>query len=277
MDFSNAQIDRYARHLVLPEVGEEGQTKLLNARVLVIGAGGLGSPLLLYLAAAGVGTLGVVDDDVVDLSNLQRQVVHDTSNVGKRKTKSAARRLAEINPEVRVVPHDVRVTRETVAGLVRDYDLVADGSDNFPTRYLLNDACYLSGKTLVSAAIMRFDGQLSTFKAHARGPDEPEANPCYRCIFGEQPEDPKQSCADVGVLGALAGTLGALQATEVIKELLGVGESLSGQLVLYDALAATFRKIKVKADAACPLCGPQATIKDLNTVSYGEREPTCAA
>ncbi len=277
MDLSNAQIDRYARHLVLPEVGEGGQAKLLNARVLVVGAGGLGSPLLLYLAAAGVGTLGVVDDDVVDLSNLQRQVVHDTSNVGTRKTESAVARLAEINPEVRVVPHDVRVTRETVAGLVGGYDLVADGSDNFPTRYLLNDACYLAGKTLVSAAIMRFDGQLSTFKAHARGTNEPEANPCYRCIFGEQPEDPKQSCADVGVLGALAGTLGALQATEVIKELLGVGESLSGQLVLYDALAATFRKIKVKADAACPLCGPRATIKDLNAVSYGEREPTCAA
>ena len=277
MDFSDEQIDRYARHLVLPEMGEEGQAKLLGARVLVVGAGGLGSPLLLYLAAAGVGTLGVVDDDVVDLSNLQRQVVHDTSNVGERKTESAARRLAEINPGVRVVPHDVRVTRETVAGLVCDYDLVADGSDNFPTRYLLNDACYLAGKTLVSAAIMRFDGQLSTFKAHARGTNEPEANPCYRCIFGEQPEDPKQSCADVGVLGALAGTLGALQATEVIKELLGIGESLSGQFVLYDALAATFRKIKVSADPACQLCGPQATIKDLNAVSYGEREPFCAA
>ncbi|MCH9013060.1 MAG: molybdopterin-synthase adenylyltransferase MoeB [Proteobacteria bacterium] len=277
MDFSDAQIDRYARHLVLPEVGEDGQAKLLRSGVLVIGAGGLGSPLLLYLAAAGVGRLGVVDDDDVDLSNLQRQIVHDTSNIGLAKTMSAKARLAEINPEVRVVPHRTRVTRETVMDLVSGYDLVADGSDNFPTRYLMNDACYLAGKTLVSAAIMRFDGQLATFKAHQRTPDQPEAHPCYRCLFGDQPEDPKESCADVGVLGALAGTLGAMQATEVIKELLGIGDSLSGALLLYDALGATFRKIKVKADPACPLCGPQATITDLDAVSYREREPFCAA
>ncbi|MFQ5773366.1 MAG: ThiF family adenylyltransferase [Kiloniellaceae bacterium] len=277
MDFTDAQIDRYARHLVLPEIGEEGQARLLRARVLVVGAGGLGSPLLLYLAAAGVGTLGVVDDDAVDLSNLQRQVVHGTSNLGRDKTESAKARLAEINPEVQVRAHRARVTRETVMDLVRGYDLVADGSDNFPTRYLLNDACYLAGKTLVSAAIMRFDGQISTFKAHLRTADAPEAHPCYRCIFGAQPEDPKQSCADVGVLGALAGTLGALQASEAIKELLGIGESLSGWLLLYDALGATFRKIKVKADPACPLCGPQATIRDLDAVSYREREPFCAA
>jgi adenylyltransferase/sulfurtransferase len=277
MDFSDAQIDRYARHLVLPEVGEDGQATLLRSSVLVIGAGGLGSPLLLYLAAAGVGRLGVVDDDDVDLSNLQRQVVHDTSNIGLAKTISAKARLAEINPEVRVVPHRTRVTRETVMDLVSGYDLVADGSDNFPTRYLMNDACYLAGKTLVSAAIMRFDGQLTTFKAHQRSADQPEAHPCYRCLFGDQPEDPKESCADVGVLGALAGTLGAMQATEVIKELLGIGDSLSGALLLYDALGATFRKIKAKADPACALCGPQATITDLDAVSYREREPFCAA
>ena len=277
MDFSDAQIDRYARHLVLPEVGEDGQAKLLRSSVLVIGAGGLGSPLLLYLAAAGVGRLGVVDDDDVDLSNLQRQVVHDSSNIGLAKTISAKARLAEINPEVRVVPHRTRVTRETVMDLVSGYDLVADGSDNFPTRYLMNDACYLAGKTLVSAAIMRFDGQLTTFKAHQRSADQPEAHPCYRCLFGDQPEDPKESCADVGVLGALAGTLGAMQATEVIKELLGIGDSLSGALLLYDALGATFRKIKAKADPACALCGPQATITDLDAVSYREREPFCAA
>ena len=277
MDFSDAQIDRYARHLVLPEVGEDGQAKLLRSSVLVIGAGGLGSPLLLYLAAAGVGRLGVVDDDVVDLSNLQRQVVHDTSNIGLAKTISAKARLAEINPEVQVVPHRTRVTRETVMDLVSGYDLVADGSDNFPTRYLMNDACYLAGKTLVSAAIMRFDGQLTTFKAHQRSADQPEAHPCYRCLFGDQPEDPKESCADVGVLGALAGTLGAMQATEVIKELLGIGDSLSGALLLYDALGATFRKIKAKADPACALCGPQATITDLDAVPYREREPFCAA
>ena len=277
MDFSDAQIDRYARHLVLPEVGEDGQAKLLRSSVLVIGAGGLGSPLLLYLAAAGVGRLGVVDDDVVDLSNLQRQIVHDTSNIGLAKTISAKARLAEINPEVRVVPHRTRVTRETVMDLVSGYDLVADGSDNFPTRYLMNDACYLAGKTLVSAAIMRFDGQLTTFKAHQRSADQPEAHPCYRCLFGDQPEDPKESCADVGVLGALAGTLGAMQATEVIKELLGIGDSLSGSLLLYDALGTTFRKIKAKADPACALCGPQATITDLDAVSYRERGPFCAA
>ena len=277
IDFTDAQIERYARHLVLPEIGDGGQARLLGSSVLVIGAGGLGSPLLLYLAAAGVGRIGVVDDDDVDLSNLQRQVVHDSSNVGMAKVESAKARLAEINPEVAVETHQTRLTRETAMDLVSGYDLVADGSDNFPTRYLVNDACYLARKTLVSAAIMRFDGQLSTFKAHLRVPEAPEAHPCYRCLFGAQPEDPKQSCADVGVLGALAGTLGALQATEVVKELLGIGESLSGAFLLYDALAATFRKIKVKADPACLLCGPEATIKDLGSVSYHEREPFCAA
>lgn len=276
MDFSDAQIDRYARHLVLPEIGEDGQAKLLGARVLVIGAGGLGSPLLLYLAAAGVGTLGIVDDDVVDLSNLQRQVVHDTSAIGQSKTASAKARLAEVNPEVRVIEHEMRLTAETALDLVRGYDLVADGSDNFATRFLLNDACYLAGKTLVSAAIMRFDGQLATFKAHTRD-GTGDSHPCYRCVFGAQPADPKEGCADVGVLGALAGTLGAVQATEVIKEILGIGESLSGSLLLYDALAANFRKIKLKADPACPLCGPQATIHDLTSVSYGDPDPTCAA
>ena len=277
MELSDAQIDRYARHLVLPEIGEAGQGKLLAARVLVIGAGGLGSPLLLYLAAAGVGTLGIVDDDVVDLSNLQRQVVHDTSAIGQAKTTSAKVRLCEVNPEVRVVEHRMRLTADCALDLVRGYDLVADGSDNFATRFLVNDACYLAGTTLVSAAIMRFDGQISTYKAYTRAADESEAHPCYRCVFGAQPADPKESCADVGVLGALAGTLGALQATEVIKEILGIGESLSGSLLLYDSLAASFRKIKLKADPACPLCGPQATIRDLAGVAYGEPGPTCAA
>lgn len=276
MDFTDAQIDRYARHLVLPEIGEEGQEALLNARVLVIGAGGLGSPLLMYLAAAGVGTLGIVDDDAVDLSNLQRQIVHDTAAIGRRKTDSAAARLAALNPEVRAVTHDARITPETAPALLRDYDLVADGSDNFATRFLMNDACYLAGKPLVSAAIMRFDGQLSTYKAHLRSADEPEAHPCYRCVFGTQPaRDPKQSCADVGVLGTLPGTMGALQATEVIKELTGIGDSLSGALLLYDALEPTFRKIKVKADPACALCGPQASIRDLGSVSYRDRAPAC--
>ena len=270
MDFSDDQIDRYARHLVLPEVGEAGQERLLNARVLVIGAGGLGSPLLLYLAAAGVGTLGIVDDDVVDLSNLQRQVLHDSANIGMAKVDSARRRLAEINPEVTVEAHNARLTPDNALDLVARYDLVADGSDNFPTRYLANDACYLAGKTLVSAAIMRFDGQLSTFKAHERG-----ERPCYRCLFGPQPGDPKESCADVGVLGALAGSLGALQANEVIKEILGIGESLAGSLLLFDALATTFRKVTVPRDPACALCGSQATIRDLQTLDYRTGEALC--
>ncbi|GAB4227595.1 MAG: molybdopterin-synthase adenylyltransferase MoeB [Kiloniellaceae bacterium] len=270
MDFSDDQIDRYARHLVLPEIGEEGQAKLLNARVLVIGAGGLGSPLLLYLAAAGVGTLGIVDDDVVDLSNLQRQVLHDTANIGMAKVESARRRIAEINPEVTVEAHNQRLSPDNALDLVSRYDLVADGSDNFPTRYLANDACYLAKKTLVSAAIMRFDGQLSTFKAHDG------KYPCYRCLFGPQPGDPKESCADVGVLGALAGTLGALQANEVVKEILGIGSSLAGQLVLFDSLETTFRKVKVPRDPDCALCGPQATIRDLKTFDYRSGEPLCA-
>ncbi len=283
MDFTDAQIDRYARHLVLPEIGEEGQARLLESRVLVVGAGGLGSPLLLYLAAAGVGTLGVVDDDAVDLSNLQRQVVHGSSDIGRDKVESAKARLAEINPEVQVVAHRERITRATIEGLIADYELVADGSDNFPTRYLINDACYLMGKTLVSAAVMRFDGQISTYKAHLRRResgqegDGEEGHPCYRCLFGSQPPDMKESCADVGILGAMAGTLGALQATEVIKELLGIGESLSGRLLLYDALGATFRDVKVKPDPACPLCGPQAAIKSLDDVAYDETGAICAA
>ncbi len=276
MDFTDDQIDRYARHLVLPEIGEEGQARLLESKVLVIGAGGLGSPLLLYLAAAGVGTLGVVDDDAVDLSNLQRQILHATADTGLAKVESAVKRLAEINPEVTVVPHRTRIGRANAAELVAGYDLVADGSDNFATRYLVHDACYLASKTLVSAAIMRFDGQISTFKAHLRDAAAPEAHPCYRCVFGEQPPNPKESCADVGVLGALPGTLGALQATEVIKELVGIGESLSGRLLLYEGLAAAFRSVRVKADPACPLCGPQATIRDLESMDYDEAA-VCAA
>jgi len=271
MDFSDEQIDRYARHLVLPEIGEEGQARLLNARVLVIGAGGLGSPLLLYLAAAGVGTLGIVDDDTVDLSNLQRQVLHDTANLGLAKVESARRRIAEINPEVTVEAHRLRLSPDNALDLVSRYDLVADGSDNFPTRYLANDACHLAGKTLVSAAIMRFDGQLSTFKSHEAG-----EKPCYRCLFGPQPGDPKESCADVGVLGALAGTLGALQANEVVKELLGIGTSLAGSLLLFDSLETTFRKVKVPRDPDCALCGPQASIRDLQTLDYRSGEALCA-
>jgi adenylyltransferase/sulfurtransferase len=276
MDLNDAQIDRYARHIVLPEIGEEGQARLLASKALVVGAGGLGSPLLLYLAAAGVGTIGVIDDDVVDLSNLQRQVVHDSSNIGMDKVESARARVAEVNPEVEVVAYRERLGRDRVLELVAGYDVVADGSDNFATRYLLNDACYLARRPLVSAAIMRFDGQITTYKAFARDGDDPTAHPCQRCLFATQPEDPKESCADVGVLGALAGTLGAMQAIEVIKELLEIGESMSGRLLLYDALSATFRSVRVRADPDCPLCGPQATIRDLHSVDYGE-SAICAA
>ncbi len=258
MTFSESQINRYARHILLKEVGGEGQAKLLASKALVIGAGGLGSPLLLYLAAAGVGTLGVIDDDRVDLSNLQRQIIHVTGDVGRPKVESAVRAINAVNPDVSVIPHQERLCAANAREIISGYDIVADGSDNFPTRFLVNDACYFSGKTLVSAAILRFDGQIATFKAHQSGP-------CYRCIFREPPA-PGQipTCAEAGVLGALCGALGSLQATEVLKELLGLGEGLSGYLVIYDGLAAAFRKIKVKPDPECPLCGDAPTIKDLS-------------
>ena len=277
MDFTDDQIDRYARHLVLPEIGEEGQEALLGAKVLVIGAGGLGSPLLLYLAAAGIGTLGVVDDDIVDLSNLQRQVLHDTSSIGIAKVESTRQRIAEVNPEIKVVTHAGRIVPENAIEILADYDLVADGSDNFATRYLVNDACFLARKPLVSAAIMRFEGQISTYKAFHRDAGDQDAHPCYRCLFGDQPEDFRGSCADVGVLGMLPGVMGSLQAVEVIKELLGIGRSLSGRLILYDALEGTFREIGVKSDPACPLCSAKATIKDVTQVGYGADSPICAA
>ncbi|MCZ6481998.1 MAG: molybdopterin-synthase adenylyltransferase MoeB [Alphaproteobacteria bacterium] len=261
MEFSEEQIERYARHIILPEVGGEGQAKLLQSRVLVIGAGGLGSPLLLYLAAAGTGTLGVVDDDFVDLSNLQRQIIHGTGRIGAAKVESARETLGEINPEVTLVTHQTRLTAENALELIADYDLVADGSDNFATRFLVNDACYLAKTPLVSAALLRFEGQISTFKAYLGGEE-----PCYRCIFREPPPPGLiPTCAEGGVLGAVAGAMGSIQAVEVIKELLGIGESLSGSLVLYDALTTTFRKIKVKPDPECPLCGENPTIRDLSS------------
>lgn len=264
MEFTEAQLQRYARHIVLPEVGGAGQEKLLAARVLVVGAGGLGAPLLLYLAAAGIGTLGVVDHDRVDLSNLQRQVIHATERIGVAKVESARAAVAAVNPEVRLVPHGVRLDVTNVFDLIGGYDVVADGSDNFATRFLLNDACHLAGKTLVSAAMLRFEGQLSTFKSHLNrtaGGDFP----CYRCLYREPPPPGLvPSCSEAGILGALAGVMGSLQATEVLKEVLGIGETLAGQLVLYDALTATFRKVRVPRDPACPLCGDQPSIADLS-------------
>jgi len=255
MEFREDQIQRYARHILLPEVGGEGQARLLGSKVLVVGAGGLGAPLLLYLAAAGVGTLGIVDDDTVDLTNLQRQVVHDGASVGRPKVDSAADRIAAINPDVRVVRHALRLGPDNAAEIVAGYDLVADGSDNFDTRYLLNDTCFALGRTLVSAAMLRFDGQIATFKAHLGDP-----HPCYRCVFPNPPPPGLvPSCGQAGILGALAGAVGSVQATEVLKELLGIGDSLSGWMLLYDALGTTFRKVRIRRKPDCPCCGAAAT------------------
>ncbi|HER26049.1 MAG TPA: molybdopterin-synthase adenylyltransferase MoeB [Rhodospirillales bacterium] len=264
MDFSEQQIQRYARHILLSDVGGIGQAKLLGSKVLVIGAGGLGSPVILYLAAAGVGTIGVVDDDVVDLSNLQRQIVHTTGAVGTAKVESARKTIAAINPEINLVMHNERIAPGNALDLIADYDLVTDGSDNFATRFLVNDACYFAAKPLVSAAILRFDGQLYTFRPHDKD-DDGNSLPCYRCLFPEAPP-PGQipTCAEAGVLGALCGTMGSLQATEVIKELIGIGDSLAGSILIYEGLATEFRKIKVKADPGCPLCGESPSITDLS-------------
>lgn len=251
MEFTELQLHRYARHIVLPEIGGAGQARLLDARVLVVGAGGLGAPLLLYLAAAGVGTIGVVDDDTVALSNLQRQVVHSTDRIGMAKVDSAALAVAAVNPEVRLVAHRARLAAGNAAELVAPYEIVADGSDNFETRFLVNDACHAAGKILVSAALLRFEGQVATFKS-ALG----AAFPCYRCLYpAPPPPGAVPSCAEGGVLGALAGTMGALQATEVLKELMGIGESLAGSLMIYDALSATVRKLSLKPRPGCPTCG----------------------
>ncbi len=270
-DFSEAQIQRYARHILLDAVGGAGQARLLQARVLVIGAGGLGSPLLLYLAAAGVGTIGVVDDDVVDLSNLQRQIVHTTRSIGVAKVESAKQTIAAINPEVRLLPHPVRLTVDNALDLIADYDVVADGSDNFPTRFLVNDACYFARTPLVSGAILRFDGQVATFKAHAVSEDGGHG-PCYRCLFrAPPPPGSAPTCAEAGVLGAWCGTIGSLQATEVIKEILGIGEGLSGWLLVCDALSAEFRKIRVRRDPECPLCGDAPTITSIDAPAAGHR------
>lgn len=257
MDFTEDQINRYARHIILKEVGGTGQAKLAAARVLLIGAGGLGSPLGLYLAAAGVGTIGIVDDDTVDLSNLQRQVAHDSNSVGVHKVDSAAARLTALNPDVTVEPHRTRLTPENARALVAQYDIVADGSDNFETRFLVNDACHFESRTLVSGAILRFDGQVTTFATHRGGP-------CYRCIYGDvPPAGSSPTCAQAGVLGAVPGVIGSLQATEVLKEILGIGESMAGRLLIWDALSMDFRTVRVPRDPGCPLCGDAPTLHDV--------------
>jgi len=255
MALSDEELERYARHIVLREVGGAGQARLKAARVLVIGAGGLGSPLILYLAAAGIGTIGIVDDDRVSLSNLQRQIAHRTVDVGRPKAESAAESAAAINTAICMETHAVRLTSENALDLLASYDVVADGSDNFATRFLVNDACFFSGKTLVSAAVTEYDGQLATFKAHAG------AYPCYRCIFPEPPPPgTAPPCSETGILGAVAGVMGTLQAVEVLKQILGLGEDLAGRLLLYDAFAFRFRTVGVKPDRACRLCGANPSI-----------------
>jgi molybdopterin/thiamine biosynthesis adenylyltransferase len=259
MNLSDEEVERYARHIVLREVGGPGQAKLRAARVLVIGAGGLGSPALLYLAAAGVGTIGIADFDTVSLSNLQRQIAHATADIGRPKTDSAHDAIKAINPGVNVERHAVRITSDNALDLISRYDIVADGSDNFATRFLVNDACFFGRRILVSAAVTEFDGQLATFKAHDH------SGPCYRCLFPEAPPPGTvQSCSETGVLGAAAGVMGTLQALEVIKEITGVGESMAGRLLIYEALATRFRTVTFKPDPACALCGTSPTIRDLS-------------
>ncbi len=251
LDFSEAEVQRYARHILLREVGGIGQARLKAASVLIAGAGGLGSPLALYLAAAGVGRIGIIDPDVLELSNLQRQIAHATDRLGRPKVHSAAEAMRGINPLVRVEPHQARLDEGNVHRLVASYDLVCDGTDNFEARFLLADACVTERRTLVSAAVLRFEGQLSTFKPHADAD-----GPCYRCLYPEPPPPGLvPSCSEAGVLGAVTGVMGTLQATEVLKEIMGIGESLSGWLLIWDALAAEFRKVRLRRDPACLVCG----------------------
>jgi adenylyltransferase/sulfurtransferase len=257
VSLSNDEIRRYSRHLIMPEVGMTGQKKLKQGRVLLIGTGGLGSPLSLYLAAAGVGHLGLVDFDVVDESNLQRQIVHGTSTVGVSKTESARQRLRDLNPEIDIVTYETQITSENALDLIRDYDVVVDGTDNFPTRYLTNDACVLLGKPNVYGSIFRFEGQATVF--HPK-----EGGPCYRCLYPEPPPPGLvPSCAEGGVLGVLPGVIGTIQATEVIKLLAGIGEPLIGRLMLYDALNMRFRELKLRRNPECPVCGENPSVTEL--------------
>ena len=270
------EIQRYMRHLALKEVGGPGQQKLKASKVLVIGAGGLGSPVLLYLAAAGVGTIGIVDDDRVSLDNLQRQVAHDTGRVGDLKTDSAADTIQRLNPHVTVHRHSERLTAENALDIISRYDIVADGSDNFATRYLANDACHFAKTPLVFAAVGPFDGYLTTFRSHEMDA-EGRPLPNYRCIFPEAPPPGTVApCSEVGILGAVAGVVGTLQAMEVLKELVGIGDSLAGRLLIYDARACRFETVQVNWDPANPLTGETPTITDLS-VHEGTAADECAA
>jgi len=265
---TSEQKERYSRHLLVPEVGLEGQQKLLDAKVLLIGAGGLGSPAALYLAAAGVGTLGIVDDDEVDLSNLQRQVIHTQARIGEPKVDSAAQTIAALNPDVEVVPYRTRLSKENVLDLIADYDVIVDGADNFPTRYLLNDAAVRLRKPVVHASILGFDGQLTVFV--------PYEGPCYRCLYPQPPPaDLAPSCGANGVLGVLPGIMGLLQANEAIKLIVGAGEPLVGRLLLFEALSTQFTTLRVRRDAeGCPVCGDGV---DLEGTEFEDYEALCAA
>jgi molybdopterin/thiamine biosynthesis adenylyltransferase/rhodanese-related sulfurtransferase len=257
------QLQRYSRHFLLAQVGEKGQRKLLRSKVLLIGAGGLGSPTALYLAAAGVGTIGLMDGDVLDITNLQRQILHTTADIGKPKVESGSRTMRALNPDVKVVALAERITVDNALDIISDYDVVVDGSDNFGTRYLVNDACYLAGKPQVHGSIFQFEGMASVFA--------PNQGPCYRCLYPTPPPPGLvPSCAEAGVLGVLPGMIGLVQATETIKLLLGLGEPLIGRLLTYDALGMRFREVKLRRDPGCPLCGVAPTIKDLSAHSSDE-------
>ena len=263
MAFTNEQLERYSRHVILQEVGVKGQKKLLNASVLIIGAGGLGAPAALYLAAAGVGTIGIVDADEVDLSNLQRQVIHTTNDVGKAKVKSAAETMEAINPDVTVKTYRTFVDSTNIMDLIKDYDFIIDGTDNFPAKFLINDACVMAGKPFSHAGIIRFKGQLMTYV--------PGEGPCYRCVFkNPPPKDAVPTCKQAGVIGAMGGVIGSLQAMEAIKYIIGKGELLTGKLLTYDALKMEFHTIKLPKDHHCAVCGDEPTITEL--IDYEQAE-----
>jgi len=261
IDFTDEQIERYSRHIILPEVGGVGQAKMLEARVLLIGAGGLGSPAGYYLAAAGVGNLGIVDFDTVDLSNLQRQIMHSTERIGQLKTESAKKTIQTLNPDVKVKLYNERLTSANILDIFEDYDYILDGTDNFSTRYLINDACVMKNKTNIHGSILRFEGQATVFK--------PKVGPCYRCLYPEPPPPGLvPNCQEGGVLGVLAGIIGNIQAAETLKMILGIGKPLIGKLLLYDALNTDFRKLNLKRDSNCPVCGDNPSITEL--IDYEE-------
>lgn len=261
MEFTEDQLQRYSRHIILPEVGGKGQMKIANAKVFIIGAGGLGCPVGYYLTAAGVGTIAMVDNDTVEMSNLQRQIAHSVETIGMLKVESAGKTFRALNPDVNFIGLRERISKDSILDLIREYDIVVDGSDNFPTRYLVNDACVMAKKPLVSGAILRFEGQVTTIV--------PGDGPCYRCLF-EEPPPPGlvPSCQEAGVLGVLPGVVGGLQATEVLKLILGKGEVLKGELLIYDALRTNFRKVRVPRNASCPVCGENPSITEL--IDYNE-------